>query len=83
MLRRSLGRYLHEALLRKYLYSAYIAFPLFILLFFGWRYYDGCVTVPLNRVELVSGRDEEEEDYLTEQRLKGPKSRWRRIWDAV
>jgi len=54
--------------------------------FFGWRYYDGCGTIPLDRVDLVSGKsviDEEEKEYLEEQELKGPKSRWRRIWDAL
>ena len=66
--------------------SAYIALPLFCLFFIGWKYYDGCCTIPLERVDLQLGRreiDEEEEWYLEEQNSKGPKSRWRRIWDAL
>jgi len=66
--------------------TAYIAFPIFFLLFMGWRYHDTCGTIPLDRVDLFSGKreiDEEEEQYLAEQQRKGPKSRWRRIWDAV
>ena len=27
--------------------------------------------------------DEEEEQYLAEQRLKGPKSQWSKFWDAL
>ena len=75
-----------EVLLRRFVYSAYIALPLFFLLFFGWRYYDGSRTYPPERVDILFGKreiDEEEEEYLAEQRLKGPKSRWRRIWDAL
>jgi len=72
--------------LRSFNCSSYIAFPLFGLFFLGWRYYDGCSTIPLDRVDLVSGKreiDEEEEHYLEEQRLKGPRSQWRRLWDAM
>jgi len=70
----------------KFACSAYIALPLFALFFVGWRYYDGSRTIPLNMVDLVSGKreiDEEEEEYLAQQRLKGPKSQLRRFWDAL
>ena len=86
MLRTLLWMCLSEVLLRKCVFSAYIAFPLFFLLFIGWRYYDGRGTIPLDSVDLVSGKreiDEEEEQYLAEQKQKGPKGRWRRVWDAV
>jgi len=54
----------------------------------GWKYYDGCATIPLDRVELVPERrkmekEEGEEEYLEEQSLRGHKSRWRRIWDSL
>ena len=73
---------LSDVLLIKYVRSAYIAFPLFFLLFMGWRHFDGCETVRLDKVDLGS-ENREIAQYLAEQERKGPKSRWRRIWDAV
>lgn len=75
-----------EELLKMIHCSAYIALPLFCLFFIGWKYYDGCCTVPLESVDLLLGRreiDYEEEQYIEEQNLGGPKSRLRRIWDAL
>ena len=86
LLRRSLITCIDEVLLRPFNCSAYIAFPIFFLFFFGWRYYDGCSTIPLESVDILSGKrqiDEEEEQYLAAQSAKGPKSQWRRLWDAL
>ena len=85
-LRRLLSTCLNEVLLRSFNCSSYIAFPLFGLFFLGWRYYDGCSTIPLETVDLVSGKpqiDEEEKQYLDDQRARGPKSQWKRLWDAM
>lgn len=69
----------------KFICSAYIAIPIFFLFFVGWRYSDGRGTIPLDRVDLVAIAREIEEnlEYIKKQRLKGPKSRWRRIWDSL
>jgi amino acid permease len=82
LLRKLLRTCPNEVLLRPLNCSSYIAFPIFGLFFIGWRYYDGCSTIPLDRVDLVSGK-EEEEHHLDEQRAKEPKSQWRRLWDAL
>lgn len=69
----------------EFICSAYIAVPIFCLFFVGWRYYDGRGTIPLDRVDLVAIAREIEEnlEYIKQKRLKGPKSRWRRIWDSL
>jgi yeast amino acid transporter len=56
------------------------------MLFVGSKYYDGSTTIRPDKVDLYFGKDEidkEEMEYLEEQRLRGPRSRWRRIWDAL
>lgn len=66
--------------------TAYIAVPIFFVLWAGYKFYYGTKVIPLAEIDLISGKreiDEEEEQFLVEQAKRGPRTRLRRIWDAL
>ena len=66
--------------------TSYIALPAFALFYFGYKFYYRTVQIPSDKVDLITGKreiDEEEERFNREQELKGPRSRWGQFWDSL
>jgi len=66
--------------------TAYIAIPTFVVLWGGYKLYFKTKVIPLDQVDLISGKreiDEEEEKFLAEQAELGPRNRWQRLWDSL
>ena len=66
--------------------TSYIAIPVFFILWAGYKFYFKTRIIPLDRIDLVSGKreiDEEEEQFLAEQAKLGPQPWWRRMWDSL
>ena len=67
-------------------FSAYIGIPVFGILVAFWKWQYGDRTVPYQKMDLISGKeeiDQEEEMFLAAQRLLGPQPKWRRIWNSL
>lgn len=65
---------------------SYIAIPIFVVLWVGYKLYYRTTTIPASEADLFTGKreiDEEEERFLERERLRGPRSRIQRIWDAL
>ncbi|KAF8452725.1 dicarboxylic amino acid permease [Boletus edulis BED1] len=65
---------------------SYIAIPIFMLLWMGYKVYFRTTTIPAAEVDLITGKqeiDDEEERFLANEKLSGPRSRWQRFWDAL
>ena len=62
--------------------TAYIGIPAFVLFWSGYKLYYKTQVIPLEKVDLTTGRrqiEEEEEQFRHEEEMKGPKTRWRKI----
>ena len=66
--------------------TAYVAVPTFFFLWAGYKLIFKTKMIPLEQVDLISGKreiDEEEERFLAEQAKLGPRTRWQQIWDSL
>ncbi|VDC06580.1 unnamed protein product [Peniophora sp. CBMAI 1063] len=66
--------------------TAYIGIPIFFALWVGYKILYRTKFIPAEKVDLVTGLrdiDEEEERFLQEQEVKGPRSRWRQAWEKL
>jgi len=66
--------------------TAYIGIPTFFVLWGSYKLYFKTKVIPLDQIDLVSGKreiDEEEEQFLAEQAKLGPRNRWQRLWDSL
>lgn len=66
--------------------TSYIALPVFVLLFGGYKFYYKTKRIPAAHVDLVTGLatiDEEEQNFLKEQEALGPRSTRQRLWDSL
>ena len=65
---------------------AYIGFPVFFLFAAFWKLKREDTTVAFTNMDLFTGKqeiNEEEEAYLEAQNLRGPRTRWKRVWDEL
>lgn len=75
-LRRSIGQ----------LPRSYIAIPVFLILWVGYKIYYKTKVIPPEYVDLITGKreiDDEEDRYLAEQELKGSLTRRQKFWNAL
>lgn len=66
--------------------TSYIAIPVFVILFFGYKLTYKTKFIPSELVDLTTGLqeiDDEEKRYLAEMEAKGPRTRLQRIWDSL
>jgi amino acid transporter len=71
---------------QSFLYRSYIGFPVFLLFAGFWKWKKGDTTVAYADMDLFTGKqeiDEEEKAYLEAQHLRGPLSRWERLWENL
>jgi yeast amino acid transporter len=67
-------------------YRSYIAIPVFFIFWIGYKVYFRTKVIPLEEVDLISGKreiDEEEEAYLEKQATLGPRNWRQKLWDAL
>jgi len=66
--------------------TSYIAIPIFLLLWAGYKVVYKTKAIPADKVDLVTGLrtiDEEEGRYLADEAAKGPRSKLRKFWDSL
>ncbi|KAI0082722.1 dicarbixylic amino acid permease [Panus rudis PR-1116 ss-1] len=66
--------------------TSYIGLPIFVVFFFGYKFYYRTRLIPSDKVDLITGKreiDEEEERFNREQELKGPRTGWKKFWDNL
>lgn len=66
--------------------TSYVALPVFVLFYFGYKLYYRTHTLKSKDVDLVTGMraiDEEEERFVKEQEMQGPQSWARKMWDSL
>ncbi|KAL0946952.1 hypothetical protein HGRIS_013110 [Hohenbuehelia grisea] len=66
--------------------TSYIAIPVFLALWAGYKLFYRTKTIPAAHVDLVTGLreiDEEEERYLRDEAAKGPKTGLKKLWDSL
>ena len=66
--------------------TSYIALPAFVLFWAGYKLWFRTKVIPIERVDLVTGKreiDEEEERFNQLEALKGPRTRWQKLWDSL
>lgn len=66
--------------------TSYIALPAFVLFWGGYKFWYRSRVIPIEKVDLITGKreiDEEEERFHHAEALKGPKTKWGRIWDSL
>lgn len=66
--------------------TSYIALPVFVIMYVGYKLYYKTKRIPAEHVDLVTGLasiDEEEQNFLKEQEAKGPQSTRQRLWDSL
>ncbi|KAJ7172527.1 dicarbixylic amino acid permease [Mycena filopes] len=66
--------------------TSYIGLPIFACLFFGYKFFYGTRKIPADRVDLVTGLkaiDEAEQQFLLEEKARGPQSFIGRLWDNL
>jgi amino acid transporter len=71
---------------QSFLHRAYFGFLVFLLFAAFWKWKKGDTTVAYADMDLFTGKqeiDEEEKAYLEAQHLRGPLSRWERLWDNL
>ena len=67
-------------------HRSYIGIPVFLILWFGYKFHYKTKTIPAAQVDLVTGKreiDEEEARFIAAQELKGPRTRRQKLWDAL
>jgi yeast amino acid transporter len=65
--------------------TAYIGIPLFGILWGGYKLYFRTSVIPIEKLDLISGKreiDEEEEQFIASEE-KGPRSFAQRVWDSL
>jgi amino acid permease len=65
---------------------SYIGFPVFFLFAIFWKWKKEDTAVAYANMDLFTGKqeiDEEEDAYLEAQNLRGPRPRWKRLWDGL
>lgn len=65
---------------------SYIAIPVFLIIWMGYKIYHKTKVIPPESVDLITGKreiDEEEDRYVAEQELKGPLTRGQKFWNAL
>ncbi|KAH7910728.1 dicarboxylic amino acid permease [Hygrophoropsis aurantiaca] len=66
--------------------TSYIPIPIFFSFWAAYKIHYRTETVPASKADLVTGKkeiDEEEELFVAQDELKGPRTRLQRIWDAL
>lgn len=66
--------------------TSYIAIPIFLILWWGYKLTRKTKLIPPSEIDLVTGLrriDEEEKQFLAEEAAKGPRTRWQKIWDSL
>lgn len=66
--------------------SAYIAIPVFAILWLGYKLFHKTKVIPSEQVDLISGLqqiNEEEERYILQEQQKGPRTWWQRLWESL
>ncbi len=66
--------------------TSYIAIPVFVVFYVGYKLYYRTVLIPSEHVDLITGKreiDEEEERFNKEQEARGPRTKWQQIWDSL
>ena len=66
--------------------TSYIALPAFVLFWAGYKLWYRTRVIPIERVDLITGKreiDEEEERFNQMEALKGPRTRLQKIWDSL
>ncbi|KAF9233829.1 dicarboxylic amino acid permease [Melanogaster broomeanus] len=66
--------------------TSYISIPIFVVLWVGYKVYFRTSTIPASEADLFTGKkeiDDEEEEFVAREKLKGPRSRLQRIWDEL
>ena len=66
--------------------TSYIAVPAFVLFWAGYKLWYRTHVIPADRVDLVTGKREiaeEEERFRQREAMKGPQTRWQKIWDSL
>lgn len=69
-----------------FILRSYIAIPVFLILWAGYKFYYKTRTLPSKQVDLVTDLreiDEEEEKFIKEQNLRGPRTRAQKLWDSL
>ncbi|KAI0797635.1 dicarbixylic amino acid permease [Abortiporus biennis] len=65
--------------------TSYIALPTFVLFWGGYKLYYKTKQIAPEKVDLITGKreiDEEEERFNRAEEMKGPKTRWQKIFDS-
>ncbi|KAI0316684.1 dicarbixylic amino acid permease [Amylostereum chailletii] len=66
--------------------TAYVGLPTFIVFWWGYKLWYRTKLIPVNEVDLLSGKreiDEEEERFVENEKAQGPRSFWRKVWDDL
>jgi len=66
--------------------TSYIAIPVFLVLWAGYKLFFRSQVIPLHEVDIITGKreiDEEEEAFLRAQEAKGPRTWKQKLWDAL
>ncbi|KAH9946204.1 dicarbixylic amino acid permease [Epithele typhae] len=66
--------------------TSYIALPTFALFYGGYKFYYRSVLIPSEKVDLITGKreiDEEEERFNREQEAKGPQTKWQKFFESL
>ncbi|KAI0695928.1 dicarbixylic amino acid permease [Cytidiella melzeri] len=66
--------------------TSYIAIPTFVLFWAGYKLWYRTSVIPIEQVDLVTGKREyaqEEESFRHLEDVKGPKNAWQRFWDRM
>lgn len=66
--------------------TAYIAIPVFAILWLGYKLFHKTKVIPSEQVDLISGLqqiNEEEERYILQEQQKGPRTWWQRLWESL
>lgn len=66
--------------------TSYIALPTFVIFYGTYKIYYRSTLIPSNKVDLITGKreiDEEEERFNKEQEMRGPRTRWQRLWESL
>ncbi len=66
--------------------TSYIALPTLVIFYSTYKIYYRSTLIPSDKVDLITGKreiDEEEERFNKEQEMRGPRTRWQRLWDSL
>lgn len=66
--------------------TSYIGIPIFFIFWIGYKLYYQTKQIAAEKVDLITGKkeiDDEEEQFNHLQGLKGSRTRWQKLWDAL